>query len=521
MVMEDTSQQVITAQSSAQTLPDDVATLRQMVLSLLADVDAKNVHLMDLKQQLAWFQRHTFGRRSEKYPADHPVLFDLLNPAASEPPAAKAPASSKGPTTGAKTSSSRRNGRTPLPAHLPREPIEHPVPEAQLTCPCCGRAKTRIGQEVSEELDYVPASFVVRQHIRPKYACKHCQDGVVIAPLPDRPIDKGRAGTGLFSHILVSKYADHLPLHRQEGIYRRHGLDLPRSTLCDWVAQSAALLDPLVVEMKRQILTGPKLHTDDTPVPVRDGPRPKMRKGYLWVYIDPKKNVVFDYTPTRQRAGPMDFLGDYEGFVQADAYAGYDAVFARGKATEVGCWAHTRRKFYEAKDTAPAVAHEALLLIRDLYKIERQAKDERLDDQALLDLRQEHSKPILATIERRLPIWSQSVLPKSPMATAIGYAQGQWEALIRYAENPLLAIDNNLAERTLRTVALGRKNWLFAGSEAGAYRAATIYSLIGSCKLCGIDPFYYLKDVLERISHHPARRIEELLPCQWRPATAD
>jgi transposase len=209
MVMEDTSQQVITAQSSAQTLPDDVATLRQMVLSLLADVDAKNLHLMDLQQQLAWFQRHTFGRRSEKYPADHPVLFDLLNPAASEAPAAEASASSKGPAKEAQTSSSRRNGRAPLPAHLPREPIEHPVPEAQLTCARCGRAKIRIGEEVSEELDYVPASFVVRQHIRPKYACKHCQDGVVIAELPDRPIDKGRAGTGLFSHILVSKYADH------------------------------------------------------------------------------------------------------------------------------------------------------------------------------------------------------------------------------------------------------------------------------------------------------------------------
>jgi transposase len=489
------------------------------VLSLLADVDAKNLRLMDLQQQLAWFQRHTFGRRSEKYLADHPVLFDLLNPVASETPAVEDSASSRESDKPTKTSS-RCNGRAPLPAHLPRETIEHPVPEAQLTCGRCGQSKTRIGEEVSEELDYVPASFVVRRHIRPKYACKHCQDGVVIAELPDRPIDKGRAGTGLFSQILVSKYADHVPLHRQEGIYRRHGLELPRSTLCDWVAQSAALLEPLVVAMKRQILTGPKLHTDDTPVPVRNGPRQQIRQGYLWVYIDPKKNVVFDYTPTRQRAGPMDFLGDYDGFIQADAYAGYDAVFAQGKATEVGCWAHTRRKFYEAKDTAPAVAHESLLLIRDLYRIERQAKDEHLEGQALLRLRQEHSQPILATIAERLAIWSQSVLPKSPMAQAIGYAQGQWQALIRYAENPLLAIDNNLAERTLRMVALGRKNWLFAGSDAGARRAAILYSLIGSCKLCQIDPFYYLKDTLERVSHHPARRIGELLPRQWRCPTS-
>jgi transposase len=519
--MEDTSQQVITAQSSAEALPQDVETLRRMVLSLLADVDAKNLHLMDLQQQLAWFQRHTFGRRSEKYPADHPVLFDLLQPVSSAPAVTEETSSSEASDPPAQASSSRRNGRMPLPAHLPRETIEYPVPAAQLTCPRCGQTKTRIGQEVTEELDYVPASFVVRQHLRPKYACKHCQDGVVIAELPDRPIDKGRAGTGLFSHILVSKYADHLPLHRQEGIYRRHGLELRRSTLCDWVAQSAALLEPIVLEMKRQIVTALKLHTDDTPVPVRNGPRKQIRKGYLWVYVDPAHNVVFDYTPTRQRAGPLEFLGDYAGFIQADAYAGYDAVFAKGQATEVGCWAHTRRKFYEAKDTAPAVAHEALWLIRALYKIERQAKEDELQAEALLALRRAHSKPILTTIEERLSVWSQSVLPKSPMGQAIGYAQGQWEALVRYADHPLLAIDNNLAERTLRAVTLGRKNWLFAGSDAGARRAATFYSLIGSCKLCGIDPFYYLKDVLERVSHHPARRIGELLPRQWRRATPD
>ena len=229
MVIEDTSQQRITAQSPAATLPEDVETLRHMVLSLLDDVNTKNVRLMDLQQQLTWFQRHTFGRRSEKYPTDHPLLFDLLNAPTSGDPATDASSPAKEPKKQvSKQPTSRRNGRTPLPAHLPREQIEHRVPEAKLTCARCGRRKDRIGQEVTEELDYVPASFVVRQHIRPKYACKHCQDGVVIAELPDRPIDKGRAGTGLFSHILVSKYADHWPWHRQEGIYRRHGLELRR-----------------------------------------------------------------------------------------------------------------------------------------------------------------------------------------------------------------------------------------------------------------------------------------------------
>jgi transposase len=512
MVMEDKSNQVITKQSSPDQLPDNVHTLREMVLTLLADVDDKNVRLMDLESQLAWFRQHTFGRRSEKYAVDHPVLFDLLGQDESPSEAPKALAKTE-PSEG----KSRRNGRKPLPAHLPREQIEHPVSEDELTCDQCGCRKERIGQEISEELDYVPASFIVREHIRPKYACKQCQSGVVIAEMPERPIDKGRAGTGLFSHVIVSKYADHLPLHRQEAIYKRHGLDIRRSTLCDWVAQSADLLWPLVKEMKRWILRSPKLHTDDTPVPVRNGPRKQIRKGYLWVYVDIGNNVVFDYTPSRNREGPVGFLGDYEGYIQADAYSGYDEVFAKGKATEVACWAHTRRKFYEAKDIAPAIAHEALVLIRDLYKIERRAKAEDLKGDALYRLRQDNSKQILETFEQRLKIWSQQVLPKSPMAQAIGYAQGQWDALIRYVDDPILAIDNNLAERLLRKVTLGRKNWLFAGSDQGGHRAAIHYSLISSCKLCGIDPFFYIKDVLDRISTHPASRIAELLPANWKP----
>jgi len=511
MVMEDTSNQVITKQTSPDQLPDNVQTLREMVLTLLADVDDKNLRLLDMESQLAWFKRHTFGRRSERYPVDHPVLFDLLAQGESPVETPKAPAKSE-----SSEGKSRRNGRKPLPAHLPREQIEHHVCEDDLTCDQCGGRKERIGQEVSEELDYIPASFIVREHIRPKYACKQCQSGVVIADLPDRPIDKGRAGTGLFSHVIVSKYADHLPLHRQESIYKRHGLDLHRSTLCDWVAQSADLLWPLVQQMKRHILQSPKLHTDDTPVPVRNGPRKQIRKGYLWVYVDIHNNVVFDYTPTRSREGPVGFLGEYSGYIQADAYPGYDELFAKGKATEVACWAHTRRKFYDAKDTAPAIAHEALVLIRDMYKIERKAKEEGLNGDALHCLRQTYSKPILETFEQRLKIWSQQVLPKSPMFQAIGYAMGQWDALIRYVDDPILAIDNNLAEQLLRKVTLGRKNWLFAGSDQGGHRAAIHYSLISSCKLCGIDPFFYIKDVLERISTHPASRIDELMPANWK-----
>lgn len=513
MVMEVTQERVITKDSPVSEFPTDVKTLVKMLQTLLDDVDSKNQRLQDLESQLAWFRRHTFGRRSEKYPTDHPVLFDLLEQVSqiASSPKAAAPEVAK---------PNRRNGRAALPAHLPREPMEHPVAAEQLTCSHCGQAKERIGQEVTEELDYVPSSFVVREHIRPKYACKQCQDGVVIADLPDRPIDKGRAGTGLLSHVLVSKYADHLPLHRQEGIYQRHGLDLKRSTLCDWVAQSAALLQPIVKALHQRVLQSPKIHTDDTSVPVRNGPRKQIRRGYLWVYLDHHGHVVFDYTATRSREGPKQFLGRYAGYLQADAYPGYDAVFALGHTKEVACWAHARRYFFEAKDSDPLRAHQVLLWIKDLYAIESHLQSQDLEIPTIASYRQTHSRPILDTIKAHLDQWSREVLPKSPIAEATTYARNQWDALNRYLEDGILAIDNNLAERTLRTVAIGRKNWLFAGSDKGGERAAIIYSLIASCKQCGVEPFAYLRDVLNRVSSHPASRVEELFPCNWKPLEA-
>jgi len=508
---------MINANTPAAKLPTDIYTLQQMVLQLLADVDAKTHRLQDLQNQLDWFKRHTFGRRSEKWDPHQKLLFEALEKQVKSRQA-EILASRRSSESMAKKES-HRNGRKPLPKDLPRERIEH-VPEKEaLLCSTCGREKERIGEEVTEELDYVPASFVVRQHIRGKYACKVCQNGVVIADLPTRPIEKGRPGTGLLSHILVSKYGDHLPLHRQEGIFKRHGIDIRRSTMCDWVGQSAELLQPLVKEMKRQILLSPKIHTDDTPVPVRNGPRKQIRKGYLWVYIDMDNNVVFDYTPNRCREGPVEFLGDYSGYIQADAYSGYDAVFEKGLATEVGCWAHTRRKFYDAKDTDPVRGHELLVLIGQLYDIERQAKEEKLNAAEIKTLRQKYSRPILERIQQRLEAFSIEVLPKSPMGQAVGYARGQWDALNRYLENGILEIDNNLAERTLRMVVIGRKNWLFAGHDNGGHRAAIIYGLIASCKLCKIDPFAYLRDVLDRVSTHPASQVADLLPANWKPSS--
>lgn len=477
-----------------------------MVLTLLANVDS-------LQQELLWYKRHLFGRRTEKLNPDQQMLFDLLEQKISAQTAEPPPAAPEPPAK-----PSARNGRVPLPRHLPRERIEYHPPEQALHCPVCGQRKERMGEEITEQLDYVPASFLVRQHVRVKYVCKKCQEGVVIADLPDRPIERGRPGEGLLAHVLTSKYGDHQPLHRQEAIFRRHGVEIARSTLCDWVGECATLLRPLVKEMHRQILLSEKLHTDDTPVPARNGSGKEVHKGFLWVYIDSANDVVFDYTSGHSREGPVRFLGDYAGYVQADAYKGYDAIFARGHATEVGCWAHTRRKFFDAQSSDPARATEMLARIGELYGVEHRAREQNLNRQQITLLRQKESRPILEGIDKRLEQWAGEVLPKSPMGQAIGYARGQWQALTRYTQDGLLSIDNNLAERVLRMVAIGRKNWLFVGHDNGGHRAAVLYSLVASCKLCEIDPFAYLRDVLTRISTHPASRIAELLPRNWKPS---
>jgi transposase len=381
-------------------------------------------------------------------------------------------------------------------------------------CPRGGQPKERRGEEITEQLDYVPASFIVRRPGRGKYACKKCQEGVVIADLPARPIEKGRPGEGLLAQALTSKYGAHTPLHRQTVIYRRPGAEVARSTPCDWVGESAALRAPRVEERRRQIPGAPKIPTDDTPVAARNGSAQEIPKGFLGTYLDLLKNVVFDYTPGHRREGPLEFLGDDAGYLQADAYKGYDAFFAKGRAKEVACWAHTRRKFFEAQDTDPARAAEMLVSAGDLYQVEDRAKEEGLDRDQIKALRQEESQPILEVLETRLELWGPRVLPKSPL----GQAQGPREALNRYTDDGLLSSDNNLSEQVLRRGALGRKNGLFVGHGNGGHRAAILYRLVASCKLCGIDPFAYFRDVLERISTHPARRIAELLPRNWKPS---
>lgn len=505
----------ITATTSLDELPNDPAILKQMLLTLLANMDQVTRENYDLKNQLENFKRRLFGRKSEKLDENQLLLFqELLQQAQqlqAEKPQAPKPAAEAKPRP-------KPTGRKPLPANLPVQRIELLPEKEDLICAIHDRERKRIGEEITEYLEFVPSSFYIRQIVRPKFACDLCEGNIVIAELPARPIDKGSVGPGVLAHVMVSKYADHLPLNRLEGIFARHGLDINRSTMCQWVAECSTLLAPIVREMKRTVLSSKKIHTDDTHVPVLEENKKQTKKGYLWVYIGDQGDVVFDYTPNRCREGPVAFLDSFKGYLQADAYNGYDAVFSNPSVVEVACWAHARRKFNDAFETGRTICLQMLEYIRQLYAVEREAKERNRDVCGRFFLRLEKSRPVLQTIKAKLDEWSIAVLPKSPVGQAIGYARNQWEALERFLENGILEIDNNLSERTLRMVAIGRKNWMFAGSDEGGKRAATIYSLVASCKLIDIDPFAYLADVLDRVSTHPNSRIAELTPRGWKAA---
>lgn len=501
----------ITAVASLDQLPDDVRTLKGMVLTLLGQID-------DLEGQLYYLKRQLFGKKSEKLDPQQRLLFESLY---NEVQAKVEEQRQEKQNT--EKRSRRMNadhpGRKPLPAHLPRKTIEIEPDSDELVCDHCGSDKTRIGQDVTEKLEYVPASFYVKRYVRHKYACKQCQNKISIGQLPPMVIDKGVPGESVLAHIIASKFTDHLPLNRLEGIFKRHGVEITVSNMCDWVGVSADLLKPLVKRMQELIRLSPIINTDDTPIPIKSKTRQgSTYNGYLWVYIDTQFNVVFDFTPTRSRNGPIDFIGKaYRGFVQADAYSGYDELFRVSQAIEVGCNSHARRKFEYALDSNPVRAARMMVLWGRLYEIESRAKKLEYDSVQLLEARQKEALPIFDEIKSALMEYKDQVLPKSPMSKAINYALNQWDALVRYTSDPRLSIDNNLSERTLRMVVIGRKNYLFAGSEAGAERAAIIYSLVASCKLNGHDPFVYFNDVLKKVTTWPASQIDELLPTQWKP----
>jgi transposase len=382
-------------------------------------------------------------------------------------------------------------------------------------------------------LEFVPAVLKVIEHRRWKYACRRCEEQVAIAPVPNKPIAKGLPGPGLLSSVVVSKYADHLPLYRLEDVLARSGVDLSRSTLCRWVMQTAAVLEPVYQAMVARVRSSESIHTDDTPVPVLDAGLPKTRTARFWVYCGDWRNpyTVYDYTTSRRRDGPVAFLATFSGFLHADAFAGYDGIYAGGNVKQVLCWAHARRKFYDARTVQPEVAHIALAYIARLYRVERDAKEligpDGLDsDQAWLAwhrqrwaLRQQHS--LLAEFRQCLQATEQTVLPKSPVGQALQYVLPRWDGLVRYCENGTLSIDNNLSERSVRPVAIGRKNYLFLGSDNGGTAAAILYSVMASAKVNHVEPFAYVRDLLVQLSRHSPPGVPALLPDVWLTAHSE
>jgi transposase len=498
-------------------LPDDLALCHEMIRSLVEEAEKRERRIEQLQNHIQLLLRRYYGPRAERYDPNQALLLakEMLSPAAApEGEAPKEVEEEEAPPPRRRKRRSRREARR----ELPRRRVEYPVGPEGKVCSDCGAEKVKIGEDVSEEIEYQPASVFVIEHVKPKYACRRCENGVTTAKAPPRPIEKGVPGPGMLAHVAVSKYQDHIPLSRQESIFERQGLRIARSTLCDWVAATAAILEPVSKAMKAEVLASNVIHTDDTPVPVLDRDLDRTRTARLWVYAGDGGHpfTVFDYTTSRRRDGPAEFLREYKGYLQADAYGGYDGIYAGGDVIEVACWAHARRKFFEAKTSDAARAHAALVRIKELYKVEHEATERGLDPDGRKALRQERSKPILTKFKAWLEAEQTKVLPKSPMGGAISYALSNWVALGRYLEDGDLDPDNNEAERAIRPVAIGRKNWLFCGSDTGGRTAAVLMSICASCKRHAIDPWAYMRDLLVRVSTEPASRVRELLPDRWK-----
>jgi transposase len=479
-----------------------------------------------LKLVIEKYRRMLFGRKSEKLSGELEQLefrLEELETAQAAEEAAQAATEATQPSS-TQTDSKRRSrpARKPLPEDLPREVVTHLPPHSN--CPDCGGALRQFGEDVSEQLERIPATFKVIRHVRPKFACAGCQS-VVEAPAPARPIDRGLPGPGLLAHVLVSKYADHQPLYRQSQIYAREGVDLDRSTLAGWVGAASELLTPLVDQIRKHVLAAAKIHADDTPVPVLAPGNGKTRTGRLWTYVRDDRPagfstgpaVWFAYSEDRKGEHPKQHLKDFKGALQADAYAGFHHLYGDGTIYEVACWAHTRRKFHDIHVAhASPTTTEALARIGALYGIEEQIRGKPAELRC--SVRQTSARPLLDDLRQWMEKMLRSLSTKSETAGAIRYALSHWRALTRYVDDGLLEIDNNAAERALRAVAIGRKNYLFMGADSGGQRAASLYSLIGTAKLNGLDPAFYLRTVLATIAEHPINRIEELLP--WNIAAS-
>ena len=509
-------------------LPDDIETLKALLLAERSARQAaekltklRDLEIEKLRHRIAKLQHERFGQSSERRALLDQLelqLFELEEDQAQSETTVQIAA----PQTQTVRSFERRKpARRPLPEHLPRERVVYPAPTA---CPCCGGALHKLGEDITESLELVPRQWKVVQHVREKFSCRLCEK-ITQPPAPSHPIARGRAGPGLLAHVLFAKYGLHLPLTRQSATYAREGIELDVSTLADWVGASAATLMPLVEAIGAHVFSAARIHADDTTVPVLDAGR--TRTGRLWVYArddrpfggaDPPAAVYF-YSPDRGGKHPQEHLACYSGRMQADAYAGYDRLYAPnrqpGPIVEAACWAHARRKFFDlARLNKVPIAIEAVARIDALLAIERDING--LSPDARCQVRQERSRPRVAALEAWLREHYAKLSSHNKLAKAIAYSLNCWPALIRFLDDGRLCMTNNAAERALRCVAVGRHNWTFAGSDAGGQRAAAIYTLIESCKLNDVDPQAWLTDVLARLHDHPAKRIHELLPWNWK-----
>jgi transposase len=519
------------AMSAADSLPDDVTVLKAMLLAeraarqaAEAEAHARTLLIEKLKLTIRKLRHEQFGQSSERSAMLDQLelqLADLEEAAAQVEAAAQMAAG----TIAVPSFERRKPARRPLPAHLPRERIVYPAP---LVCPCCGDNRLRkIGEDVTETLELVPRQWKVIQHVREKFSCRACE-AISQPPAPSHPIARGRAGAKLIAHILFAKYGLHLPLHRQSDLYAREGIELDVSTLADWVGAAAATLTPLVDAIQTHVFAAARIHADDTTVPVLA--KGKTRTGRLWTYVrddrpfagpDPPAAVFF-YSPDRGGEHPQQHLAGYTGLMQADAYSGfgklYEARRQGGPIIEAACWAHGRRKFFDlARLSQAPIAAEAVKRIDALFTIERGING--LVPQRRLRVRQEHSLPLVGELQMWLREQRTKVSKHNDTGKAIDYLLKRWNAFTRFLDDGRLCLSNNAAERELRAVAVGRKNWTFAGSDEGGRRAAAIYTLIATAKLNDVDPQAWLADTLARLPDHPAKCLDELLPWNWRPHT--
>jgi len=490
-------------------LPDDVDSLQQMLVSMQSENRLLYSEVRVLQEEIQILKHRLFGRKSEQLTEEQRRQLYLFNEAEAQ---GEGPAADPEPSVVAvHTRTQNKRGRKPLPAHLPRVEVVHDIPEADKRCGC-GAVKSRIGEETSERLDIIPARIQVIRDIRPKYACRCCEgvedEGptVLIAPPSAYLIPKGIATAGLLAHVLTAKFADAIPFYRQAKQFERIGVELSRTTLCGWALQVAERCGPVLELLSQVVRAGPVVRCDETTVQVLDEPdRPATAKSYMWVFHGgppDRPAVEYRYHPTRAGKVASDYLDGYQGCVQTDGFSGYGFLDTQPGVTPAGCWAHARRKFVEATQVAKGQggsAGVAVATIGKLYAIEKQANDQDLSPQALVQLRRERAQPILDEFKTWLDRRATQLAPKSLLGRAVHYTLGQWNRLVAYLDHPFLTPDNNLAENAIRPFVVGRKNWLFSGTAEGAAASAAIYSLIETAKANRLDPFRYLSHLFERV----------------------